>query len=196
MDNSKYAGKLLLSDDVRDLFGMALKIQGLSPNTVLEEDLQQAQTWLAKLKPMTRVFTTQVKQPFSGDEVHIGMAWNGDALVIMEEKPEIKFVWPKEGSLIWVDSFVLLKGAPNTDNAYAFINYMLRPEVAVKCVQEYMYSTPNTGALALLPEELTGNRVFMPTEADLAGSDAVLDVGAAMRLYSDYWEKLLHSAAP
>ncbi|MCL1890181.1 MAG: spermidine/putrescine ABC transporter substrate-binding protein [Desulfovibrionaceae bacterium] len=190
--NPDFAGKLLLSDDLRDLFGMALKAHGLSPNTAAAADLKVAYEWLRKIKPLVRVFSSQIKPPVMGDEVLVGMGWNGDVLLIQEEKPEISFIWPKEGTLVWVDSFVLLKGAPNLENAYKFIDYMLRPEVAVKCVEEYMYSTPNLSALKLLPEELVSNPVFRPTEEDLVGSDFLLDIGQGVRLYSDYWEQLLH----
>lgn len=194
LHNPDFAGSLLLSDDLRDMLGIALKSNGLSPNSASEQDLRQALSWLLKLKPLARVFSTEVKQPFSGGETHIGVGWNGDALALALEHPEITFIWPREGSLIWVDSFVLLKGAPNAENAHTFVNYMLRPEVAAKCVAEYMYSTPNRAALALLEKELRQNKVFMPPAAYLNQSEYLLDLGPAMRLYSEHWEKFLGAA--
>ena len=189
--NPAFAGKLIFTDDVRDLFGAALKAVGLSPNTRSEADLKKASDWLMRLKPMARVFSSEIKQPFMGEEVHVGMGWSGDTLWMQDEKPELRFIWPREGAIIWVDSFVIPRNARNVENAHIFINYMLRPEVAAKCAEEYRYSTPNVGALSLLPKELSENRVFRPRGADLAGSETLLDVGAAMQLYSKYWEKLL-----
>lgn len=187
----EFKGRVIMSDDLGDAFGLALKARGLSTETTSEDDIKSAYEFLKELKKSVRVFdVTAIKQSLISEEVWIGPIWNGDFLVAKEEKDDLEFVYPEEGAVLWVDSFVMLKNAPNKENAYTFINYMLRPEVAARCVEEYMYSTPNAKALDLLPEELRDNIVLNPGDEQLKNSEYSTGVGEALQTYEKYWEML------
>ncbi|MDL2314104.1 extracellular solute-binding protein [Desulfovibrio sp. OttesenSCG-928-C14] len=187
----EFKGKVMLSDDTRDTFGVALKALGKSANSMEEEDLKAAYEFLVKLRESVRVFDiTAAKQAFVSEEVTIGTIWNGDALVAQEENEDLEFIYPEEGAVMWADSFAITSGAANVDNAYAFISYILRPEVAKRCLEEYQYSTPNLRALDLLDKELLENNVLNPTDADLKNGEMLNGVGAAQALYDRYWERL------
>ncbi|MDR2892733.1 MAG: extracellular solute-binding protein [Deltaproteobacteria bacterium] len=187
----EFKGKVMLSDDTRDGMGAALKALGKSANSTKKSELEAAYGFLKKLRASVRVFDiTASKQAFVSEEVIVGTSWNGDALVAAEENPALHFIYPEEGAIVWVDSFAITSGAANIDNAYAFINYMLRPEVAKRCMEEYQYSTPNLGALALLDEETLGNRTLNPTEEDLKNSEMLISVGDAQGMYDRYWGRL------
>lgn len=119
----EYSGKILLTDDLRDAFGLALKANGCSLNTIDSQEIRSAYGFLAKLKSSIRVFdVTAVKQALISEEVWIGTIWNGDYLVAKEENKNLAFVFPEEGAMPWVDSFTILSGAKNVDNAYSLIN--------------------------------------------------------------------------
>jgi Spermidine/putrescine-binding periplasmic protein len=184
-------GKIILTDDLRDAFGLALLSVGLKTDETTEAGLKKAYEFLKKVKKSVRIFdVTAIKQALISEEVWVGPIWNGDFLVAQEENKDLQFVFPEEGIILWMDNFVITKGAENVDNAYAFINYMLRPEVAAKCVEEYKYSTPNKSALQLLPDELKNSPVLIPTAEQIAKGTFPNDLGDALPLYQKYWEKL------
>ena len=187
----EFKGKIILTDDLRDAMGLALRADGHSINTKEPKELKDAYEFLAKLKPSVRIFdVTAIKQALISEEVWLGPIWNGDYLVAKEENPALKYVFPEEGALLWVDGFVVPVGAANVDNAYAFINYMLRPEVAVRCIEEYKYSSPNLDAIKLLPEELRGNPILVPGPAELKNAEFTNVVGDSLSEYEKYWEQV------
>ena len=187
----EFKGKIILTDDLRDAMGLALRSAGDSINTKEPRELKDAFDFLAKLKPSVRIFdVTAIKQALISEEVWIGPIWNGDYLVAKEENPALNYVFPQEGAMLWVDGFVIPVGAANVDNAYAFIDYMLRPEVAVRCIEEYKYSSPNLDAIKLLPEDMRNNPILVPGAKELKDAEFTNVVGEARREYEKYWEQV------
>ena len=187
----EYKGKIIFTDDLRDAFGLALKAIGHSSNAEDEAAIKDAYEFLQRLKASVRVFdVTAAKQALISEEVWLGSIWNGDYLVAKQEKPALEFVFPEEGAILWMDSFVILKGAANVSNAHMFINYMLRPEVALRCVEEYRYSSPNLKTLALMPEAMLADRILNPGPAELKNAEYPGGIGPALRMYEKYWEML------
>ena len=188
----EYKGKVILSDDMRDTFGIAMHAAGKSANSTDPEDIKAGYEFLKELHPSVRVFdVSAVKQAFVSEEVIIGTSWNGDALVAQTEHPGLEYVYPEDGALVWVDSFAIPVGAKNIENAHTFVNYLLRPEVALRCQAEFRYSTPNLKTIELLSPEDRANRTLVPTEEELKNVEYLTNVGSkALLLYKDYWEKM------
>ncbi len=187
----EFKGKIILTDDLRDAFGLALKAKGFSTNSQDEGEIKQAYEFLKELKASVRVFdVTAIKQALISEEVWLGPIWNGDYLVAREENPALEYVFPEEGALLWMDNFAVPAGAENVANAHTFINYMLRPEVAVRCTKEFKYSSPNLKALELLPADMRSNPILVPGEKELKNSEYPAGIGPALRLYEKYWEEL------
>lgn len=187
----EFEGAVILSDDLRDTFGIALKALGYSVNTTNPDEIKAAYEWLLKLKPSVRVFdVTATKQAFIAGEVKAGMSWNGDAFIAMNEYPDLAFIYPKDGVPLWLDTFVIPSGAEHKENAHLFIDFMLRPDVAAKCVEEYNYSTPNLAARDLLPEVQRNSNAVFPSDEDLQNAEFTNYVGKAQELYEKYWEML------
>jgi len=128
--------------------------------------------------------------PYLAGEVNIGMIWNGESWMAQQENPAMRYIYPKEGAAFWMDSFVIPKGARNVKNAYAFINFMLRPEVARACVEENGYATPVLTALPLLDEAVRTSATVFPSAAIVDNGEFQIDVGDALPIYQQYWEKL------
>ncbi|MDL2315955.1 spermidine/putrescine ABC transporter substrate-binding protein [Desulfovibrio sp. OttesenSCG-928-A18] len=191
MLDPRFKGKIILTDDLRDAFGLALRSLGHSVNSKAPEEIKAAFEFLVKLKPSVRVFdVTAIKQALISEEVWMGPIWNGDYLVALEENDRLRFVFPEEGAVLWADSFVIPIGAENVDNAYIFIDYMLRPEVAVRCIEEYKYSSPNLKAVALLPDELKNNSILVPGDKELKNAEFTTGLGETLGEYEKYWEQL------
>ncbi|MDR2076594.1 MAG: spermidine/putrescine ABC transporter substrate-binding protein [Desulfovibrio sp.] len=189
--NPELKGKIILTDDLRDAFGLALLAQGHSVNSVDPAEIRQASEFLTRLKASVRVFdVTAIKQALISEEVWTGPIWNGDYLVAREENPDLAFLFPKEGGIPWVDSFVLTSGAANVENAYAFINYMLRPEVALRCMEEFKYTSPNLAAVNLLPPDLRQNPILLPGPEERTQAEYIGSIGKALDVYEKYWEQI------
>jgi len=191
----EFKGRVMLYDDPRMTMGAALLATGANPNSTGESEVKAAHEFLLRLRDPKNVFdVTAAKNVMVNKQSYIGGIWNGDALVAMEENPDLRFVYPREGVPLFLDSFVIPSGAGNADNAHAFIDFMLRPEIALRCQEEYRYCTPNLGTLRLLDPEQLADRVLNPTEEDLKNAVFVSGVGEARDLYALYWEKFITDA--
>ncbi len=187
----EFKGKLLLSDDLRDTFGAALKATGASVNSTNPEEVKAAFEWLKAIKPHVRIFdVTAAKQALISEEVTAGLIWNGDAFIAQAENPNLVFIYPKEGNPLWMDTFVIPAKAENKENAHKFINFMLRPDIAAACLKEYNYSTPNKGVKALLDAEFAESDLIFPSKENIARSEFSIGIGEAVKMYEKYWEDL------
>ena len=189
--DSSYENKLLLLNDVREVFSMGLKTLGYSANSTNEEEIRAAYEKLAQLMPNVRVFNAESpKDLFLAEEVILGMNWNGEVYMANQENPSIRYIYPKEGVTVWMDNFVLSKRAKNVDAAYQFIDFILRPDIAKIITEEIGYTSPNLEAVKLLPESLRNNRIVYPTEEDLKNAEFQTDVGQSLPVYEKYWQRL------
>lgn len=189
--NPEYKGKLMLMDDVRDTFHAALRVKGYKSNTTDESEIREAYELLQALMPSVKTFNSDSpKTPLIQGNVSIGVIWNGEAYMAQQEMDNLQFIYPEEGAVLWVDSFVIPKNAANAENAHKFIDFMLRAESAKACIEELGYAAPNTAAMPLLDEELRTNPVIFPPEEVIARGSFHQDLGDAVLLYEKYWEKL------
>lgn len=186
----KYKKSVLLTDDLREVFGMALKVLGYSANDTDPKHIEQAYNKLLSLKPNVRLFNSESpKQVYLSGEVKLGMNFNGENYMANQESPDLKYVYPKEGIMLWVDSLVIPKNAKNVDNAHAFINFLLRPEIGKVISEEIGYASPNGAAVKLLPKSVQTNRIIYPNTTDLKNSEFQTDIGSAVKVYEKYWER-------
>ncbi len=189
--NPEFAGQLLLTDDVRDVFGMALIMNGHSVNSQNEDEIRQAYETLKTLKPNVTLFNSDAPHtPLIMGEVNVGMQWNGTAYRATVENPSIHYVYPEEGTIFWMDNMVIPKHAENKDAAYAFINFLMKPENQAVLVQEIGYAVPNLGALNHLPDELRNSEVIFPTTDVKQKGQFLSDIGEAAPIYNQYWMEL------
>lgn len=189
--DKKWANSLLLTDDVREVFHMALRQLGYSGNTTNEAEIKQAYELLKQLMPNVVAFNSDApRMPFLAGDVNLGMIWNGEVSQAQSENKNIQYIYPKEGAIFWVDSFAIPAKAPNAANAHKFINFMLRPESAKACVEFVGYATANKSAVALLDKELRDNKTIFPDSKTIANGEFHTDVGAATAIYEKYWELL------
>ena len=183
--------QLLLIDDVREVFMMALRVLGYSGNTRNEAEIEAAYNKLKELMPNVKVFNAESpKDAYLSGEVRVGMIWNGEAYMAQKEIKDLRFVMPSEGPSLWMDNLVIPKKAPNPEAAHRFIDFLLRPEIAKLISEDIGYTSPNLAAIALLPEKVRNNRTAYPSADDLAKAEFQVDVGEALPIYEKYWQKL------
>ncbi len=186
-----FKGQLLLQDDLREVFHMALKIKGYSSNTKEPKEIEEAYDLLTGIMPNVLLFNSDSPRlPLLAGEVAIGMIWNGEAWMAQQENPKIEYIYPEEGANFWVDSFVIPIGARNPKGAHAFINFMMRPDIAKICVEEYGYATAVMPAVKLLDPKISNSLTIFPPANVIANGEFQNDAGSAIEIYQKYWEKL------
>ena len=160
-----FKNKVLVLDGNREALGMALQSLGYSLNSKNENELHAAEVKLKELKPNVRaVLNEEIKTMMKLEEAPIGMGYSGDAAAVAEENPNVQYILPKDGSAVWTDNFAIAHTAVNVEGAYAFINFMLRPENAARNAEYVGYSTPNEKAKELMDPEVTSDETYYPSE--------------------------------
>lgn len=188
-----YKGRVMLMNDLRDVFTMSLLTLGYTGSTRDPEQIKQAYEKLAKLMPNVRTFNSDApRMPFMEGETYLGLAWNGEVIMAQDQgMPELDFVYPKEGAIMWMDNMAIPKNAQNLDNAYQFIDFILRPKNAAMISEEIGYGSPNEAAKAEMPEEIANNPIIYPPPEMLTHAMFREDVGdETMALYQQYWDRL------
>ncbi|NIS90433.1 MAG: extracellular solute-binding protein [Woeseiaceae bacterium] len=160
-----------LLDGPTDVFPMVLAYLGLDPNAVDDDSLAAAEAQIRKVRPYIRYFSNQkMMTDLPNKEVCVAMSWSGDyaqAQARAEEAGidiELRYTIPKEGSGLWVDGLYIPSDAPHKDNAYRFLNFMLRPDIAASNVNNSRYANANGASWELLDAEILENPAIFPTE--------------------------------
>jgi len=184
-------GPFILIDSMRDMFAAALKYQGRSINTRSPDDLRSAGELImrAKKSPKSLGFEAGVggKNRVVSGEAVMAIVYNGDAMRAIQEEPNLDFVLPQEGTLIWTDAMTMPSGAPHPDAAYRFINYILEADVGARLSNFNRYASPNRAALPKINPEDRGNPAIYPSEELLGRMELLQDLGADTRLYDEIW---------
>ncbi|WP_264272857.1 spermidine/putrescine ABC transporter substrate-binding protein PotD [Duffyella gerundensis] len=187
----EYKQSLLMTDDAREVFQVALRKLGLSGNSTDPKEIEAAYNELRKLMPNVLTFNSDNPgNPYMEGEVNLGMVWNGSAYVARQAGTPLQIVWPEEGGIFWMDSLAIPANAKNKAGALKLINFLLRPDVAAKVAETIGYPTPNLAAKKLLPTEVANDPSLYPPEAVIQKGEWQNDVGEASVLYETLFQKL------
>jgi spermidine/putrescine transport system substrate-binding protein len=188
----KYVRQVMLIDDMRDVFGMALKLNGFSINTQNEAEIEKAYQSLVALKRNVLLYNSDAPHvPYVSGEVALGMQWNGNAFQGQEELPELTFVMPEEGAVLWMDNFTIPSGSNNKALAHKFINFMYQAENQAEIVNSLGYASATQSGRALLADELRNNPSIFPSDEEMQKGEFINDVGPeALVIYERYWQRL------
>ena len=191
--NEKYADQILMQNSVRDAFGIALKYCGYSLNSTDLDELQEAKELLMKQKPLVQAYVVdQVRDKMISNEAAIGVIYSGEAIYTQSENPDLEYVIPKEGSNVWIDSWVIPKNAQNKENAEAFINFLCRPDIAKMNFDYITYSTPNTAARELIEDDAIRNStIAFPDTSELERCETFNYLGTKFdNIYNELWREI------
>ncbi len=125
----------------------------------------------------------------SGDAA-AGMIYNGFSMKAREEGANIEYAWPKEGYVAWMDNVVLLKDAPNRENALKFMNFLLEPENAAAVTNYARYTSAVTGVEPFLDEALKSSPEVNPPADAPAGTFVEACPQEVQALYDAIWVNL------
>ncbi len=176
--NPKYKGNILMMDSPRDAFMVAQKKLGISMNSKEPSDIEAAKNELVTQKPLVLAYVNDsVKDMMINEEAAVAVAWSGEAIYMMENNENLAYAVPKEGTNMWFDNIVIPKGAPHKKEAEMFIDFLCRPDIALKNAQYIGYSTPNQGAYDLMDEATRQNKVVYPDKAIVDQCEVYKDLG-------------------
>ena len=161
--NEKYKNNILMFNNPRDAYGIALKKIGFELNPENTEQIEKATLALKEQKPVVQAYVMdEIFDKMGAGEAAIAPYYAGDAITMMDENPDLAAAFPREGTNIFVDGMCIPKGAKQKEAAEMYINFMCEPEVGAANCEYIGYSTPNLASMELLDEEITSNPIAYP----------------------------------
>jgi spermidine/putrescine-binding protein len=169
----KYKGRIVIVDSPGDVFVAPLKALGFSLNSTDPGELEQARKLLMDLAPNVLSLNSDTYDAqLASEEAVLGLVWTGGIADLREEEAtkDIVYQIPEDGTLYWMDTWVIFTDPPHPEAAYAFLNFIHEPAIQAKETETNRYATPNDEAMKLVPEAILNDpTVFVP--------QAVLDSG-------------------
>ena len=193
----KYSGRIVVVDSPGDVFVAPLKSLGYSLNSVDPKELGEAREILRAFAPHVLALNSDTYDAqLANEECVLGLTWTG-GIADLAEKPETadtKYVIPEDGTLYWMDTWVIFKNPPHPNAAYAFLNFIQDPEVQAKESETNRYATANTEAKKLVdPKILADPTVFVPDDVVKSGLlEGAQDV-STNPLRQEIWEEFKSS---
>ena len=185
-------------DSADDIVPAALHFLGLNPNSNDPKDLEKAAELLEKIRPSVRKFhSSEYLNALAAGEICLVVGWSGDIKQsqkrALEAKNgvEIDYSIPKEGAQMFFDNLSIPKDASHVDEAHAFINYLLRPEVAAKNSNLVAYANGNLASQKYIDKAVLDDKSIYP---DAATMDRLYTVSArdqkSQRFVNRLWTKI------
>ena len=164
--SGKYKRRIVVLDDNREIVSWAIATLGIPINDINKDTLAKAKPVVKGWLPQVKAFDSDSpKTKFLKGDVDIGIVWSGEAAILWQESKgsgKFRFVLPKEGAHMFVDSLCIPKGAPHRETAEKFINHILKPDISTLISKDFPYTNPNKAARELLSKEQLANPASYP----------------------------------
>ncbi|MBQ6788750.1 MAG: extracellular solute-binding protein [Clostridia bacterium] len=194
MWDERYRDNILTFNNPRDAFSIAQLLLGIDLNTTSEAEWRLAAD---KLKEQNSVLQGRVMDEvfnkMQGGNAAIAPYYAGDFLTMNEINPSLSFVYPKEGTNIFVDAMCVPTSCKNYEAAMLYINFMLEPDVALANAEYICYASPNTSVIENENYSFYGNEILYPAEEDMPKVQYYHDMTEeTRRLYNALWEEVVN----
>lgn len=191
--NEKYSGKILMFNNSRDAFGVALSKLGYSQNSTDELEWEAAANQLMLQKPLVQAYAMdQIIDKMAMGEAALAPYYAGDALICREDNPDVEIAFP-EGSNTnrYVDAMCILASSKHKKEAEAYINFICDPEVSYEVCDFAGYATPNTETYKMLEENGEINEIQYPGEEVLKNTEYFRNLPPNIReLEKNLWSQV------
>lgn len=183
-----------LFDSLREQISFALQYLGYDANSVARDELKAASDIIIAAKHDENCLGFEANvgglQKVIAGTADIAVAYNGDVLQAQEDNPALAYMVPKEGSIVWDDAMMIPSDAPDLEMSYAFINYILDPEVGARLSTYNWYASPNAASLPLIPEEQLSDPAIYPDEEAMKHLEYMIDLGDDSQIPSEVWQMI------
>ena len=163
--DEQYAGNILMFNNSRDAYAIAAFKAGKSINPESTEEVDEVVEELKAQKPLVQAYVMdEIFDKMIGGEAAIGVYYSGDAITMIDDNPDLAWVFPEEGSVLSVDSMCIPATSEHQEAAEMFINFMCEPDIG-KANAEYIgYTTPMESVREILDEDLADSEIAFPPE--------------------------------
>ncbi len=186
MWDQRYKNDVLTFNNPRDTFAIAQFLLGQDINTTSKSDWDAAAELLKEQKSVLQAYVMdEVYNKMESGSAAIAPYYAGDYLSMVENNEDLCFVYPKEGTNIFVDAACIPKNAENYEAALLFINYLLEPEIALANAEFIYYASPNTAVINNEEYSLYGNTLLYPEAHEMPKTQYFHDMDKATREYFD-----------
>jgi putrescine transport system substrate-binding protein len=187
-----------VTDSPNDLMRAVLPYLGRDPNSQQPKDLADAEVALTKIRQYIRnINTTNYVEALANGDLCVALGYSGGVLQARDRAREansginIKYVIPKEGSIMWFNMLAIPSNAPNVDNAYAFMDYMMTPQVIADISNYTHYASANVAALPLLlPAVRNDPIIYPPPEVQQRLVVVLPDSPEQLRAITRMWQRV------
>lgn len=188
----KHKGRILMLDDMREVFGVALKSMGHSLNTTDPAILAQAAEKLKKQKRLVKTYNSaDFANLLAAGDVDFAHGYNGQlAEVVAKEPDRLAYVVPKEGGTFWMDNMAIAAKARNVEAAYLFLDYINEPEINAEIVNGVSYASANVPARQFIKPEILADQAIYPADEIVARCEFLEDIGETTTLLDTYWTEI------
>jgi putrescine transport system substrate-binding protein len=170
---------------------------GKDPNSQKAEDLVQAEAVLLKIRPYIRnINSSEYIEALANGDLCIAVGYNGDVMQARDRAREankgidVKYFVPKEGSILWFDMLAIPKDAPNTASAYAFLNYIMTPQVIADVSNFKRYANGNLASQPLVEAAVKDDPgIYPPPEQREKLAVQLADSSDQTRAITRVWQK-------
>ena len=178
------SGKTVFVDSMGDVFVFPLKMLGFSANSVDHDELEQARTVLLDVAPhLLALDSNTYGTKMAKGEASLALGWTGVLEQQMSKVKDKGYVVPSDGTIFWLDTWVLLTGAPDPNASYAWLNFIQDPAVQAEESNYNLYATPNDKARPLVDPAVLNNTAIFPTEEQVKALEGSKDTsGNTQRL--------------
>jgi spermidine/putrescine transport system substrate-binding protein len=175
----KYSGRIVMVDSPGDVFTAPLKALGYSLNTTDPAELEEARQLLLGIAPHVLTLDSDTyADRLASEEAVMGLVWTGNVVDLREEPETADTVYliPEDGTLFWLDTWVIFKDPPHPEASYAFLNFIHEPDIQAVETEWNRYATPNNAAKELVDEAILNDPTVFVPEAQLALLEGAQDV--------------------
>ncbi len=184
-------------DSPAEMMRAVLSYLGRDPNSQKPEDLAVAEATLMKIRPYIRnINSSEYIEALANGDLCIAVGYNGDVLQARDRAREankgieVKYMVPKEGSILWFDMLAIPKDAPDVESAYAYLNYIMTPQVMADISDFKRYANANAAAQALvLPAVREDPAIYPPLELRQKLAVQLADSPEQTRAITRLWQK-------
>lgn len=191
LETAKAKGlKISLLDDVREVMGVGLLLNGHSVNSTDPEELQQAADTIIAMKPQVAAFTYSNRPMVVSGDVAAGHHFIGAMIDVFAHPEDLGYVIPEEGATMYQEDICVLKTAPNKENAIKFMQFYTQPEIPALNMAQQTNGTANMKARELTPENIKNSEEINPPAETMKRLQIFEDIGDGIRLYDRLWTKI------
>ena len=146
-----FEGRIGMFSEVRDTLSLALLHNGVEPQNATEDDVRAANEVLRQQAPLVRgYYGNEYAQELAAGSLAVTMAWSGDVFQLQFDNPDLRFIVPSAGGILWIDNMAIPKRAQHPADALAMMDYVYRPEIAAQITEYVNYICPVPAAQEII----------------------------------------------